>query len=84
MRRLVPARPRLRRAESRDERFYAAAEQYGRSRDSLSVSLFGAAPDKDFLRQCEDAGVTRALFTLPTEGRDTVLPMLDDLAKLLD
>ena len=64
-------------------RFYAAAEEYGRARDSLSVSLFGAKPDKTFLNQCADAGVTRGIFTLPTEGRETVLPLLDKLAEHL-
>ena len=62
-------------------RLWAAADEYGRSRDSLSESLFGAKPDKDFLNKCADAGVKRGIFTLQTADRDTVLPLLDDLAR---
>ena len=64
-------------------RLHAAADAHGRSRDSVSVSLFGAAPDADFLSKCADAGVDRGIFTIPTESRDKVLPLLDDLAKHL-
>lgn len=65
-------------------RFNAAADEYGRSRDSLNVSLFGATPKKDPLSKFADAGIDRSIFTLPTEGRETVLPLLDDLARHLD
>ena len=64
-------------------RFYAAADEYGRARDTLSVTLFGAQADKDALARCADAGIKRSVFTIPTEGRDKVLPLLDDLAKHL-
>ena len=65
------------------DRFYAAADEYGRARDSLSVSMFGTKPDKEYLGKCADAGIDRGIFTLPSAGRDTVLPLLDKLAKLL-
>ncbi len=61
-------------------RFDAAAKEYGRDRSTLSVSLFGAKPDAGYLAQCADAGIDRGIFTIPSEGRDTVLPLLDKLA----
>ena len=64
-------------------RFHAAADQYGRDRASLSTTLFGAKPDAQYLASCASAGLDRALFTIPTESRDKVLPLLDKLAKLL-
>ena len=65
------------------DRFYAAADEYGRAHDSLSVSMFGTKPDKEYLGKCADAGIDRGIFTLPSESSDTVLPLLDKLAKLL-
>ena len=64
-------------------RLYAAADEHGRAHDTLSVSLFGAQPDQEFLQKCTDAGVNRSIFTIPTESRDKVLPLLDELAKHL-
>lgn len=64
-------------------RLNAAADQYGRERSSVSVSLFGAKPDHGYLTRCADAGIGRGIFTLPSEGRDKVLPLLDKLATLL-
>ncbi len=64
-------------------RFHAAADQYGRDPATLSTSLFGAKPDRAYLDRCAAAGLDRGIFTIPSEGRDTVLPLLDRLAKLL-
>ena len=65
------------------DRLYAAADEYGRAHDSVSASLFGAKPDKAFLDKCAAAGVKRGIFTIPSEGRETVLPLLDKLAQHL-
>ena len=64
-------------------RFDAAAKEHGRDRSTLTVSLFGAKPDSAYLEQCADAGIDRGIFTIPSEGRDKVLPLLDKLAALL-
>lgn len=64
-------------------RLNAAADAYGRERSSVSTSLFAAKPDQGYLARCADAGIGRAIFTLPSEGRDKVLPLLDKLATLL-
>ena len=55
----------------------------GRDPDSAPVTIFGAQPNSDTISRMEQYGVSRVLLTVPTEGPETVLPLLDDLAKLV-
>jgi probable F420-dependent oxidoreductase len=55
----------------------------GRDPKSAPVSLFFAPPKKEALDAIESAGVERAIFGLPSEPRDGVLPRLDAYAKLI-
>ncbi len=66
--------------KARMEEFRKIADEAGRDFSTLSTTLFGAEPDDAFLGTCEEAGVDRALFQLPSEGRNVVLPLLDELA----
>jgi hypothetical protein len=50
---------------------------------TISVSVFGAKPDAAVRDQYVSAGITRSIFRLPSEGREAILPMLDQFAKLL-
>ena len=59
------------------------AAKAGRDMKTISVSVFGAAPDRAVLDRFAGAGVTRAIFRLPSEGRETVLPLLDQWTKLI-
>ena len=59
------------------------AEEAGRNPDKISVSVFGAKPDRPYIDELERAGVERVILTLPSEGRDTILPMLDKYAELM-
>jgi probable F420-dependent oxidoreductase len=61
----------------------ARAARAGRDMKSLSVSVFAAKPDRAELDKMAEGGITRALFILPSEGRDKVLPLLDQYAKLI-
>ena len=61
----------------------ARAAKAGRDMKTISVSVFGAAPDEAVLDTYRKAGITRALFRLPSESRETILPQLDRLAKLI-
>jgi probable F420-dependent oxidoreductase len=61
----------------------ARAARAGRDMTTISVSIFGAPADAAILDRFQEAGVTRALFRLPPEGRETVLPLLDQYAKLI-
>ena len=61
----------------------ARAARAGRDMKTLSVSVFGAAPDPAALQRYAAAGVTRALLRLPSEGRESILPLLDQYAKFI-
>lgn len=62
---------------------HALAEQAGRNPREIPVSIFGVSDDEPLLRQYRELGVERAVFALPSEGRDQVLPILDQYAKRL-
>src|SRR5207245_4510004 len=61
----------------------ARAARAGRDMKTLSVSVFGAKPDPAVLERYAAAGVDRVLYGLPSAGRDTVLPLLDQYARLV-
>ena len=58
------------------------AEKAGRNPASLTVSVFGAKAEEATLRGYEKAGAERAILGLPSAGRNDVLPILDQYAKL--
>jgi probable F420-dependent oxidoreductase len=60
----------------------ARAERAGRDPATVTVSLFGTPADATRLTAWRDAGVARAIFGLPSAGRDRVLPLLDRYATL--
>ena len=60
----------------------ARAARAGRDMKTISVSIFGAKAEAAALQRYADAGITRAILRLPSEPRDTVLPLLDRYAKL--
>jgi probable F420-dependent oxidoreductase len=72
------------------ERLFAGLEELkglaakaGRDMKQISVSVFGAPGDRAVLDRYRAAGITRAILRLPPEGRDKILPLLDQHAKLL-
>ena len=58
-------------------------QKAGRDPKSVPVSIFFAPPKPEGLDALRAAGVARAIFGVPSEPRDTVLPRLDSLAKLI-
>jgi len=52
-------------------------------RGPVPITLFGAQPDPATIEAYADVGITRCLFVLPDGGPDTVLPLLDRLAKVI-
>ncbi|PYN39290.1 MAG: LLM class F420-dependent oxidoreductase, partial [Candidatus Rokuibacteriota bacterium] len=50
---------------------------------SISVTIFFAKPDKPSVDSLRSAGVERAIFGLPSAGRETVLPLLDTYAGVM-
>lgn len=59
------------------------AAKAGRDMQTLSVSVFGADASAALLDTYRTAGVTRCILRLPSEGRETVLPLLDQYAQLV-
>jgi probable F420-dependent oxidoreductase len=59
------------------------AARAGRDVKTISISVFGAKADQATLDQYAKGGVTRAILRLPSEGRDKILPLLDQYAKLI-
>jgi probable F420-dependent oxidoreductase len=59
------------------------AAKAGRDMQTISVSVFGMPGDARLLDTYRQAGVTRCILWLPSEGRETILPLLDQYARLL-
>jgi probable F420-dependent oxidoreductase len=55
----------------------------GRDPDAFEITLFGVPPDGDLLARARDAGVARCVLGLPSERADTVLPVLDRHAAVM-
>ena len=64
-------------------RLRAAAAEAGREPASVSATVFGAPPEAGYLDACRAAGIDRALLLLPSEGHETVLPLIDRYAAFI-
>ena len=64
-------------------RLRRVAEEGGRDLSSISVSVFGAPPEKEKLQSYDELGIHRALLRIPTEDRDTCFKLLDSYMPLL-
>jgi probable F420-dependent oxidoreductase len=53
------------------------AEEAGRDPASIEVSIYYCPPDRDLLARLRDGGIARAIFGVPSESREKVLPILD-------
>jgi len=65
---------------SRLEALHRACELVGRDPLTVQVSVFGATTSADGLTTLFGEGITRAVLTLPSADRETVLPLLDEWA----
>ncbi len=59
------------------------AEKAGRTPRSLSITMAAAPAEETVLRQYQELGVERAIFFLPSDGREKLLPLLDQYATLI-
>ena len=59
------------------------AEEAGRDRATINVSVFGVQGEAEVLERYDEAGVDRSILGLPSASRDEVLPILDKYAALL-
>ena len=53
------------------------AEEAGRDPASIEVSIYYCPPDPALLGRLRDAGVTRAIFGVPSSPREEVMPLLE-------
>jgi probable F420-dependent oxidoreductase len=65
------------------QRLRRLCEEKGRDVNSLQVTVFRAEPSAQVLESYAQAGVGRSLLMLPSADRDTVLPLLDKYAPLV-
>jgi len=65
------------------ERLRKAAEAAGRDPATLSITVFAAPSDAAKLAGYREAGIDRVLLEVPDQGRDEVLRLLDEKAKLI-
>jgi probable F420-dependent oxidoreductase len=61
----------------------ARAGRAGRDPKTISVSVFGGKADPPTLERYRAAGIDRVVLPLPSEGRERVLPLLDQHAPVL-
>jgi probable F420-dependent oxidoreductase len=65
------------------EELRAEARRAGRDPKTISVSVFGGKADAATVERYREAGIDRVVVPLPSEGRERVLPLLDQHAALL-
>jgi len=58
------------------------AELRERAGRQVPVSYYAAPPEDDFVDRLAAAGVDRVLLDVPSEGADTVLPLVERYAEL--
>src|SRR6266704_1606605 len=63
--------------------FRQMAAEAGRDLASVPVTVWGVPPEYDRLRRYEDQGVARGVVQLAAEKADTILPILDRWAGLI-
>lgn len=59
------------------------AQQAGRRPEEISLSVLGVTGDEAALQQCRELGAERAIFFVPSAGREKILPLLDQYAALI-
>ena len=59
------------------------AKEKGRDPSAFTVSVYGVPLDPDGIRQLGDAGVTRAIFALPSAPAEKVLSILDRCTQVM-
>lgn len=65
-------------------RFKEVVGQAGRDPESMEIVPFGSLPTPAKLDHFERIGVTECVFRIPSADRDTVMPILDQQASLID
>jgi probable F420-dependent oxidoreductase len=64
-------------------RFRQMAAEAGRDPDKIPITAWYPDRDLGLLSRYRDLGVERAVFTVPSAGSETVLPLLDEIGDLM-
>jgi probable F420-dependent oxidoreductase len=64
------------------DKFRVMAKEAGRDPAGLPISTFRVPPDIDRLKRYRALGIDRAVFSLPAEKDDKIMPILDQWAEL--
>ena len=59
------------------------AENSGRDPGSIEITVFGTRPDAGLIQRLESDGAERIIFTLPSDQKDVVMPIIDQCAGLM-
>jgi probable F420-dependent oxidoreductase len=65
-------------------RFRQMAAEAGRDPDSIPVTIWGCPENADRLKRLGDLGIARVVVSVDSAKADTLLPVLDRWAKLID
>ena len=60
-----------------------ACGETGRDPASLEISIYYAPPDVAVIADLAEHGIQRVVFSVPSEGRDAVLPLLDGYVEVV-
>jgi probable F420-dependent oxidoreductase len=64
------------------DKFRQMATEAGRDPASLPITIFRVPEELDRLKYCEEIGIDRVVFSLPAEGKDKLMPIIDRWAEL--
>jgi alkanesulfonate monooxygenase SsuD/methylene tetrahydromethanopterin reductase-like flavin-dependent oxidoreductase (luciferase family) len=62
----------------------AASDSAGRDPATLEIGVFGVPGDPAIIDAYRQAGVSRCVLSLPSAPADTIMPLLDQYASLID
>lgn len=64
-------------------KFYAMCKDAGRDPAEIPITTFNTPGEPDTLKRFRDAGISRIVFSVPSENKDNTLGLLDQLAKAM-
>jgi hypothetical protein len=64
--------------------FRDMVQEAGRKPEDVPITAWASNEDADALKRYRDLGIVRACVSLPSETEDTILPVLDRWAKLIE
>jgi len=64
-------------------RFRQMASEAGRDPGSIRITVWNPKREPDLMKRYQELGISRVVFSLDSEKADKILPVLDDLVKLM-